>query len=91
MCDTSPYCPNDNLERRHSTCVKHKLNIKDSFSHTTISITSTVSTKYHKIYNTVMPTVSYTETMNAMHQNLNTVCNILPPGWCLWVPDIYFV
>jgi len=53
MCDTSPYYPNDNLERRHSTCVKHKLNIKDTFSHRTISITSTVSTKYHEINNTV--------------------------------------
>jgi hypothetical protein len=54
MCDTSPYCPNDNLERRHSTCVKHKLNIEDSFSHTTISITSSMSTKYRKIYNTML-------------------------------------
>lgn len=33
MSDASPYCPNDNFERRHSTCVKHKLNNKDSFSH----------------------------------------------------------
>ena len=22
---------------------------------------------------------------------VNTVCNILPPEWCLWVPDIYFI
>lgn len=45
MCDMSPYCPNDNLERRHTICVKHKLNNKDSFSHTAISVTSTMSTK----------------------------------------------
>lgn len=48
MSDVSPYCPNDNLERRRSNCVKHKLNNKDSFSHITISITSTMSTKYHE-------------------------------------------
>jgi len=88
MCDTSPYCPNDNLERRHSICVKHKLNNKDSFSHTTISVTSIMSTKYHKIYNTVLRQPYHTD---AVHQNLSTVCNILPPGWCLWFPDIYFI
>lgn len=47
MCDTSPFCPNDNLERRHSTCVEHKLN--NSFSHTTISVTSTMSTRAQNI------------------------------------------
>jgi hypothetical protein len=54
MCDTSPYCPNDNLERRHSTYVKHKRNNKNSFIHTTVSITSTMSTKYHEIYNIML-------------------------------------
>lgn len=54
MSDASPYCPNDNLERRHSTCVKHKLNNKDRFSHTTISVTSTISTKYHETYNATL-------------------------------------
>lgn len=31
MCDMSPYCPNDNLYRRHPTAF-HKLNNKVNFS-----------------------------------------------------------